>query len=169
MLGSVLLYEDDCLLRGLVTKALRDAGHDVVICRSLHEVQRAAAADPTALALVDAWGTTFYRLDEGQRPHIRQFAQRVPTVMMTANIWAHPAKAKELGLLAVVGMPLELEQLVETVSEQVVRLLERSQAAQERSHQVTRASSRRRTRSSICTVPKYRRTAARAGLTPPPA
>jgi CheY-like chemotaxis protein len=176
MVGSVLLYEDDCAIREFVAEVLSDEGHQVLVCDSLQAVQRAAEADPSALALVDTWDASFYRLAAPQRQAICSLAERVPTVMLTTHAWALETTAEELGLLALVPMPMDLDQLVETVGLQMARLLEQSQAAQERSHQVnnawqwlTRGSIGRRPGSSVCSVPSYHRTAARTWPTPPPA
>jgi DNA-binding NtrC family response regulator len=136
IVGSVLLYQDDPTLGAFVAEVLSDEGHQVQVCTSLEDVRSAAIADPTALVLVDTWDVSFYALDTEQRQAIRAFAAQVPTVMLTAHAWASDTKAEELGLLALLPMPIDLDLLVETVSRQVAGLVARCQAVQERSLEV---------------------------------
>src|SRR5215216_5491211 len=100
--GSVLLYEADQAIRSVVAEVLRDEGYQVRVCATLQDVQCAAAANPTALAVVDTWNSSFYRLGAEQRKDIRTFAEGVPTVMMTAHAWATEIGDTELCLLALV-------------------------------------------------------------------
>jgi DNA-binding NtrC family response regulator len=131
MRGLVLLYEDDRAIREFVAEVLSDEGHQVLVCNSLQAVQRAAEADPCALALVDTWDARFYRLAAPQRQAIRSLAERVPTVMLTTHAWALETRAEELGLLALVPMPVDLDQLVATVGLQLASVIARWQAAQD--------------------------------------
>src|SRR5204863_907795 len=98
MAGSVLLYEDDPVMCALVSDILELDGHQVTVCDSIQAVQRAAATDPSALALVDTWDHSFYQLDRPQRQAIRDFAAQVPTVLLTTHGWAQQTTADELGL-----------------------------------------------------------------------
>jgi DNA-binding response OmpR family regulator len=139
-LGFVLLYEEDQAIRTFVAEALRDEGHQVLVCTTLQAVQSVAMADPTALALVDTWGPHFIRLDDDGRQEIRGFAECIPTIMLTAHAWAQGTPADELGLLALLPMPLELEQLIKVVGQHSARLGTQSQAARERSQQLARRS-----------------------------
>jgi DNA-binding NtrC family response regulator len=138
--GFILLYEDDQAIRDVVAEVLRDEGHQVLVCTTLQAVQSVARADPTALALVDTWGSGFLHLDEGARQDIRGFAQRIPTIMLTAHVWAQETPADELGLLALLRMPLDLEQLLETVGQHSARLGTGSQAVRARRQQLARRS-----------------------------
>jgi DNA-binding NtrC family response regulator len=139
-MGFILLYEADEAIRTFVAEALRDEGHQVLVCTTLQVVQSVALADPSALALVDTWGSHFTRLDDGARQDIRGFAERIPTIMLTTHAWAQETTADELGLLALLPMPLELEQLLETVGQHSARLRALSQAARERSQLLARRS-----------------------------
>jgi DNA-binding NtrC family response regulator len=146
MVGSVLLYQDDAAIRGFVADVLRDEGHQVQICTSLQAVRDAATTNPTALALVDTWEPDSYSLDAPQRDAIRAFAAQVPTVMLTAQAWATATPPSELGLLALLPMPIDLDLLVDTVGQQVARLVELSQAAREQSRQLKRCLGQARDR-----------------------
>jgi DNA-binding NtrC family response regulator len=123
MVGTILLYQDDGAIRAFLAEALGDEGHRVLVCATVQDVERAAAADPTALAVVDTWGANSSRLDHNKREEIRTFTDHIPTVMLTTHAWATATPADELGLLALLPMPLELEQLVETVGQQVTNLI----------------------------------------------
>src|SRR5215213_4057525 len=133
MSGSVLLYEDDQGILGCVSELLVDEGYRVTVCDSLAELQAQSSLDPTALALVDAWGPSYNVLAACDRQEIRALAVQVPTVMLTARSWFHGVSAIELGLLALLSKPIDLDALAETVGQHVARLRAEHQVSRGRS------------------------------------
>lgn len=140
MTSTVLLYQHDQSIRDLVFEVLTDAGHPVIACDSLAEVQARSRMDPTALALIDAWGASYGALIESERQDICAFTAEVPSVMLTARSWSQAVSADELGLLALLEKPMGLDQLVETVGQHVTRLRHQGRAAREQSRQLARRS-----------------------------
>jgi DNA-binding NtrC family response regulator len=132
MTGTVLLYQNDQGLRDVVLAVLTDEGHPVIACDSLAEVQARSRMDPTALALIDTWGPSYGVLAESERQNISAFAAQVPSVMLTARSWSQAVSADELGLLALLETPIGLDQLVDTIRQQVTRLRTQNQAARGR-------------------------------------
>ena len=142
MTSAVLLYQNDASISAMVQEMLMDEGHPVIICGSLAEVQARSRMDPTAMALIDAWGPSYSVLADSERQDICALAAQMPTVMLTARSWAQGVRADELGLLALLPKPIELDQLVATVSQQVARLRQRSQEARGRSLALQQRSNR---------------------------
>jgi len=127
MTSTVLLYQNDPSIRDLFWEVLTEAGHPVITCDSLAEVHARSRMDPTALALIDAWGPSYGVLAERERQDICAFAAQVPSVMLTARSWAQAVRADELGLLALLQKPIGLDQLLETIGQQVAWLHTQSQ------------------------------------------
>jgi DNA-binding response OmpR family regulator len=122
MTSAVLLYQNDASIRDVILEVLTDEGYAVIVCDSLAAVQSAAGREPTALALIDAWGPSYGVLAESERQEICAWAAQVPAIMLTARSWAHEMSADDLGLLALLSKPIDLEQLVETIGQHIARV-----------------------------------------------
>jgi DNA-binding NtrC family response regulator len=113
--GTILLREDYDTLRELLTSILIDDGHDVRVCASTTELVELAADVPDALAVVDYRSSSHTFLSQVEQRALADVARVVPTVLITAQAWADENEAQELGLLAVLRKPFDVEGLSEVV------------------------------------------------------
>ena len=134
---KVLLFEDDLALREMLQEALHDDGYTVTVCESLAEIAASAEEDSSTVALVDGWGESYRDLQSGEADEIHHFAARIPTVMLTGRDWARTVSADDLGLVALLKKPIELDELSSALKRLVARLTDRSSAAQERSRHLS--------------------------------
>jgi DNA-binding response OmpR family regulator len=121
---AVLLVEDDVALREVLAEALRAEGHVVQICRNPAELTDHSLHRDDTVAVVDAWGTSHLELLEPERLSIEKLASALPTIMVTGRAWAEQIDAVELGLLALLPKPADLENLLALVG--AVRPVERT-------------------------------------------
>ena len=114
--GPVLLLEDDPMIRDLLEAVLSDEGHVVRSFSSRDQLVSAAHEAPGALALVDFWGTSHQVLSDDERQEVVALARAVPTVLVTGRTWAQHFAAEDLGCVAVVGKPFDVDEVVAVVS-----------------------------------------------------
>jgi len=126
--STVLLLEDDNNLRNLLTLILTQDGHDVRPCESADEIRDLAAVTPDALAVVDFWGDSHVSLAGEERDQLTDFAQTVPTVLVTGRDWASDELADELGLAALVRKPFDMDEVSEVVRSCVAQVQADSEA-----------------------------------------
>src|SRR5262245_64791715 len=108
---AIILFEDDGALRDVLRAALEDEGHQVVTVRGVDQLPEQAARLPDALALVDGWGPVSGELSEADRRAIQDLAARLPTIVMTGRAWADRVAAEELGVVALLKKPADLNRL----------------------------------------------------------
>jgi len=65
--------------------------------------------------MVDFWGDSYTTLASDERDLLADFAQTVPTVLITGRNWASEEVAHELGLAALVRKPFDLDEVSEVV------------------------------------------------------
>ena len=114
--GTVLVLEDDDDVRAVLRLVLTGDGHGVEVCESPEQVIERAAANPGALAVVDFRSTSHRTLATEEREALTRLAHAVPTILVTARTWAGEQVARELGLLAVVPKPFDVDDLCAVVS-----------------------------------------------------
>ncbi len=115
--GNVLLLEDDPIIRSLLEFVFADDGHSVFVCESREELLEAAVTTPGALAVTDFWGDSHQTLADHERAQVVQLARAVPTILVMARTWASEQVAQEVGLLAVVRKPFDVDGLAALVSD----------------------------------------------------
>ncbi len=76
------------------------------------ELQEHCARLKPDLIVADFWGTSHLVLDEAERAEISALAAIAPVVLVSARNWALDAQASELGLVALLTKPLDLEGFV---------------------------------------------------------
>ncbi|MDP8910394.1 MAG: hypothetical protein M3N47_15045 [Chloroflexota bacterium] len=113
----VLLLEDDPVLRDLLEAVLTDDGHEVRVYGSRDLLFAAARDVPAALAVVDFWGRSHQALADEERADVVRLARAVPTILVTARTWATSASAADLGLVALVRKPFDVDELTTVVTE----------------------------------------------------
>ena len=127
MRGTILLVEDEPLVRDLLEAILTDDGHEVRVCASYEQLLEIAAVCPGALAIADFWGQSHQELDDGEREQVVGVARVVPTIVVTGRTWARTATAEELGLVALVRKPFDLDEMVALVSHAFAATLPRGE------------------------------------------
>jgi len=115
--GTVLVLEDDDDIRCVLRLVLTGDGHDVEVCASPEQVIERAAATSGALAVVDFESATPRTLATGERAALARLAHAIPTILVTARAWAGEHVAREVGLLAVVRKPFDVDELCAVVSD----------------------------------------------------
>ena len=120
--NSILLLEDDPLIRDLVEAVLGDDGYDVLVCRSFGQLLARAAEVPGALAVTDFWGRSHETLSDEEREQVEQLARTVPTIMVTARTWVRTTAPADLGLMALVGKPFDIDDLAGVVTASLQRI-----------------------------------------------
>jgi DNA-binding NtrC family response regulator len=136
--ASILLLEDDPQIRDLLTEVLISDGYPVHTCASVDDLRQVGSAGEFTLAIVDAWGESYNALSEVERREIQDVARTIPTVMVTARRWAQTTVPAELGLLALVGKPFDLDELLALVKQCIERLLQDSADARAAARQLRR-------------------------------
>jgi DNA-binding NtrC family response regulator len=121
--ATILLFEGDADIHALLAETLADEGYTVRSCRSVAEVQQVANESLVALALVDAWGDNPAILGDDERTTIEELARAVPTVMVTGRAWAQRFNPANLGLVALVPKPFDLDELLALLKQTVEDLL----------------------------------------------
>lgn len=113
---TILLHEGDPSTRDLLCSILTDDGHAVTVCGSLDEVMALGTTLPGALAVVDFGGASHRVLADDERRRVVQFTESVPTILVTARTWATDAVARDLGCLAIVRKPFDIDTVSAVVS-----------------------------------------------------
>ncbi len=114
--SNVLLLEDDPIIRHLLECVFTDDGYSVQVCETPEQLLEAAATTPGALAVTDFWGHSHQTLADEERAQVVQLARTVPTILVTGRAWAWTVAAGDLGLVAVVRKPFDLDALVALVA-----------------------------------------------------
>ena len=117
----VLLLEDDPMIRDLVEAVLADDGHEVRVCQSFDHLLTVAAESPGAVALSDFWGDSHQALSGEERDQIERLARTVPTVLVTGRTWVGTLQPNDLGLVALVPKPFDVDELCALVGASVAR------------------------------------------------
>jgi DNA-binding response OmpR family regulator len=114
MRAPIAILDDDATLRELLRDVLEVEGCSVVVCSSLMELHQAAVRG-AVLAIVDGWGSGHLTLGDIERQQIIDLARLVPTVLMSGRTWAAKVTAGELGLVALLPKPFDLQALLDIV------------------------------------------------------
>ena len=122
MSRTVLLLEDDPTIRDLLDAVLTDEGHDVRPCDSRDHLLAAARDIPSSLAVADFWGTSHQVLSDEERQEVMDLARTVPTILVSGRSWMRAACPDELGVLALVPKPFDVDALTSLVAECSARL-----------------------------------------------
>jgi two-component system nitrogen regulation response regulator NtrX len=115
--GTILLVEDEPLVRDLLEAILTDDGHDVRVFVSYEQILRAACEDSDALVIADFWGLSHQDLDDDERQQVVAIARTVPTIVVTGRTWAQTITAEELGLVALLRKPFDIDEMATLVSD----------------------------------------------------
>jgi DNA-binding NtrC family response regulator len=109
----IYLFEDDQSLRELLTEVLREElGSDVEPYSTLTSLQERCAAQVPSLVIADFWGTSHLHLSDTERSEINSLAALAPLVLVSARAWMLDADSSDLGLVALMPKPLDMEDFV---------------------------------------------------------
>lgn len=111
----VLLAEDDPVLAAVVVEALVEEGHQVTHLtdpRAVFSLRDVAAWD---VLVVDSSGSSYLDLDPTDGATLRDLGARVPVILATGRPWAEATEASDLGLLAILRKPYDLDALLDAV------------------------------------------------------
>lgn len=123
MRSSVLVLEDDPLIRELLGIVLGEDGHDVRFCESPEQVVRFGAESSRCLAVADFWGRSHAELVDDERAEVFRLAQTVPLILVTGREWARNYPSPDdLGVLAIVPKPFSVVDLTGMVATWMARL-----------------------------------------------
>ena len=113
MASVIYLLEDDTSLRELLAEVLReDLDARLEVCATMAELQRHCATMTPDLIVADFWGTSHLTLDDAERSEITALAAIAPVVLVSARNWALDAQASDLGLVALLTKPLDIDRLI---------------------------------------------------------
>src|SRR3712207_163395 len=121
MCVPILLLEDDPMIRDLLQSVLSDEGHDVRAHASRDQLMSAASALPGALAVADFWGTSHQVLSDEERREIMDLARTVPTIIVSGRGWMRTTRAEDLGAVALMVKPFDIDDLCTLVGASVAR------------------------------------------------
>jgi len=112
---SIAVLEDDEHVRRFLSYALSAEGYVVQPCASYEELVELCSQAQVDLIIADAWGESTTGLDPAERDLIVELARQCPTIMTTGRDWAERVDPAELGVVAIVQKPFELEDLMRLV------------------------------------------------------
>jgi AmiR/NasT family two-component response regulator len=97
----------------LLAEVLREElGARLETCAAMAELQSHCATRRPDLIVADFWGTSHLTLVEAERSEIAALAAMAPVVLVSARNWALDAQARDLGLVALLTKPLDIDQFV---------------------------------------------------------
>jgi DNA-binding response OmpR family regulator len=113
MASVIYLLEDDTSLRELLAEVLReDLDARLEVCATMAELQGHCATMTPDLIVADFWGTSHLTLDDAERSEITALAAIAPVVLVSARNWALDAQASDLGLVALLTKPLDIDRFI---------------------------------------------------------
>jgi DNA-binding NtrC family response regulator len=106
----IYLFEDDATLRELLTEVVRDelAG-EVVSFASVAELRERCVDGRPDLIVADFWGASHLTLADAERSEVSELAALAPLILVSARAWARDVDNSELGLVALVPKPLDMD------------------------------------------------------------
>ena len=78
----------------------------------MDELQAHCQTRTPDLIVADFWGTSHLTLDEAEREEIGALATHAPLVLVSARNWALSEQAADLGLVALLIKPLDIDGFV---------------------------------------------------------
>jgi DNA-binding NtrC family response regulator len=109
----IYLLEDDASLRELLAEVLRDeVGAQLEACTTMVELQAHCATRKPDLIVADFWGTSHLSLDAAERSEICALATIAPLILVSGRNWALDVQATELGMVALLSKPLDIDGFV---------------------------------------------------------
>ena len=112
----VILLKDDTAQRKLLLELFTTEGMDVLVCATLPQVYTALERHPEAVVVADSWATGDQSdLGQQQRSEIEELGRRARLIVATGREWGRQVVPGELGTVAVVPKPYDLDDLLDRV------------------------------------------------------
>ena len=89
-----------------------EIGAELEACATMSALRAHCATRAPDLIVADFWGTSHLTLDEAERSEISALAAMAPLILVSARNWALGVDATELGVVALLPKPLELDGFV---------------------------------------------------------
>ncbi len=116
MAPCVYLLEDDPNLRELLAEVVRDdLGAELEACTTIGDLQAHCTARTPDLIVADFWGTSHLYLHDDERCEISALAAIAPPVLVSARHWALGVNPSDLGIVALLPKPVEIEKFVDVL------------------------------------------------------
>ena len=113
MAPRIYLLEDDGGLRELLAEVLHEElGAQLELCATMAELQAHCQENKPDLIVADFWGTSHLTLHDAERSELTALTAIAPVVLVSARNWALDAQAAELGLVALLTKPLDIDRFV---------------------------------------------------------
>ncbi len=113
MAALIYLLEDDASLRELMAEVLREElDARLEACATMSELRAHCTTCAPDLIVADFWGASHLTLAAAERSEISALAAIAPLVLVSARNWAQDVRATDLGLVALLPKPLDLEGFV---------------------------------------------------------
>ena len=112
----ILLLENDGALQGVLCDLFGYEGLEVTVCNSLAELQAGVRQYPRAAVVSDSWATGDYvALSPKHRAEIVELASTAEVVLTTGQRWGRQILNGELGSVAIVEKPYDMDRLMSAV------------------------------------------------------
>jgi DNA-binding NtrC family response regulator len=112
----VIVFEDDAAQKLLLLDLFTDEGYAVDACPTIQDVYVAITKYPQAVVVADSWSSIAHEhLAEPQRREIEDLGSRAPLILTTARTWGRYIAPGQLGKVAVLPKPFDLNDLLEHV------------------------------------------------------
>jgi DNA-binding NtrC family response regulator len=112
---TVWLVEHDEAFREVLAEALREEGFEVRLCSRSSDLIGGLTATADNVAVLDGWGVSYSGLDCEERWALKSVAATLPTIVVSSRTWVEQERADELGLVALLRKPIDLDQLLDSV------------------------------------------------------
>jgi DNA-binding NtrC family response regulator len=112
----ILLLENDGPLQGVLCDLFGYEELDVTVCSSLAEIQAGVRQYPSAAVVSDSWAMGDYAvLSPQHRAEIIDLARTAEVVLTTGQRWGRQMLDGELGTVAIVEKPYDMDRLMGAV------------------------------------------------------
>jgi DNA-binding NtrC family response regulator len=112
----ILLLENDGALQGVLCDLFGYEDLDVTVCNTLAELKAGVKQYPRAAIVSDSWATGDYvALSPKHRAEIVELARTAEVVLTTGQRWGRHIPDGELGTVAIVEKPYDMDRLMDAV------------------------------------------------------
>ena len=111
MSGSILLLEPYAVLRQILSEALREEQLTVAPYVNMGQLLAAVEAGQGDVAALDpASESELGSFTKSDQAFVR-IADRIPTIILSTYFWTHNRSAEDLGVVAVIAQPTDVDRL----------------------------------------------------------
>jgi DNA-binding NtrC family response regulator len=107
--------EADSVLRDVLVSLFRSEGIEVVVCSSLLDIWKASNAGSSNVAIIDVWYGTPRGISNAHQQALRALGRSVPIIVLADETALGESSQAEIGAVAVLLKPFDIEVVLETV------------------------------------------------------